>query len=51
MDCKVEASSDLGPQPSSSCSSEITDVHRNELDQEETSSHISFSSFSCMREA
>jgi len=52
MNCKVEESSDLGPpQPSSSCSSEITDVRPNELDQEETSSHISFSSFSCMREA
>lgn len=34
--------------PSSSCSSEITEVSSNGLDQEETSSHVSFSSSSCM---
>jgi len=48
----MEDSSDLGPpQPCSSCSSEITEVSSNGLDQEETSSpNIWFSSFSCMRQ-
>ncbi|GLT57376.1 hypothetical protein SLA2020_303540 [Shorea laevis] len=46
---RLEDSSDLGgpPQPSSSCSSEITEVSSNGfLDQEETSPHLWFSSFS-----
>lgn len=46
---RLEDSSDLGgpPQPSSSCSSEITEVSSNGfLDQEETSPRLWFSSFS-----
>lgn len=46
MNCMVEESSDFGPpQPSSSCSSEITEVCSNNLDQEETSSTLDFVHF------
>ncbi|KAG2709957.1 hypothetical protein I3760_04G002900 [Carya illinoinensis] len=52
MNYMGEVSSDLGPdpQPSISCKSEITEVSSIGLDQEETSTHIKFSPYSCVRE-
>ncbi|KAF2301842.1 hypothetical protein GH714_029792 [Hevea brasiliensis] len=46
----MEESSDMGPpQPTSPCSSGITEVYSNGLDEEEINSNVSFSLHSCMR--